>query len=295
VAPLPATSPTAQFDVSWAGDDGDGSGVQSYTIFVSVDDGEFLPWLVGTPETSATFEGEHGRTYRFYSIATDNVGYTEAAPPAADAQTTTTDSPMILTGDYNGNGIVEQADLDLVLLNWGQTPPSPPPGWLFELPVGAVDQQELDAVLLNWGRSVARPVPVGDYNGNGLVEQGDLDLVLLNWGRDSSASPIDSWINALPEGVIDQQELDELLLNWGATLGSLPSTARAAEGREVARKPHTFPREGDGGLTRWHAAARDRSEAADRDGLALGDRSLERVSDIERELYFRGLGEFRIT
>jgi hypothetical protein len=53
-------------------------------------------------------------------------------------------------GDFNGNGRVEQADLDFVLLNWGQN-----------LGNGAVDQAELDAVLLNWGRQegAARSAP----------------------------------------------------------------------------------------------------------------------------------------
>jgi hypothetical protein len=49
-----------------------------------------------------------------------------------------------LAGDYNGNGRVEQADLDLVLLNWGTALAQP---WVD----GTVDQAELDAVLLNWG------------------------------------------------------------------------------------------------------------------------------------------------
>jgi hypothetical protein len=52
-----------------------------------------------------------------------------------------------LAGDYNGNGLVEQADLDLVLLNWGQAAASVPGDWVS----GSVDQDELDGVLLNWG------------------------------------------------------------------------------------------------------------------------------------------------
>jgi hypothetical protein len=54
-----------------------------------------------------------------------------------------------IPGDYNGNGTVEQADLDLVLLNWGQ--PGVPEGWVNNLPEGNIDQAELDGVLLNWG------------------------------------------------------------------------------------------------------------------------------------------------
>jgi hypothetical protein len=60
-----------------------------------------------------------------------------------------------LAGDYNGNGTVEQADLDLVLLNWGKDGAVPPTGWTNDLPSGAIDQSELDGVLLGWGKSTA--------------------------------------------------------------------------------------------------------------------------------------------
>jgi hypothetical protein len=61
-----------------------------------------------------------------------------------------------LIGDYDGSGQVEQADLDLVLLNWGQPVLVPPEGWTTDLPEGTIDQSELDRVLLNWGHSTAR-------------------------------------------------------------------------------------------------------------------------------------------
>jgi hypothetical protein len=62
------------------------------------------------------------------------------------------DVPAELIGDYNGNETVEQADLDLVLLNWGDTLADPTSiGWVNDLPDGAIDQAELDKVLLNWG------------------------------------------------------------------------------------------------------------------------------------------------
>jgi hypothetical protein len=62
-----------------------------------------------------------------------------------------------LDGDYNGNGTVEQADLDLVLLYWGQVAENAPPAWTNGRPVGFIDQAELDAVLLNWGASLSQP------------------------------------------------------------------------------------------------------------------------------------------
>jgi hypothetical protein len=71
---------------------------------------------------------------------------------------------LTTTGDYNASGLVEQADLDLVLTNWGQSATPPPPGWINDLPMGFIDQLELDVVLLNWGAtgvmSVRNPLPV---------------------------------------------------------------------------------------------------------------------------------------
>jgi hypothetical protein len=63
---------------------------------------------------------------------------------------------MMLPGDYNASGAVEQGDLDLVLLNWGNQLTDPAgAGWITHFPSGLVDQTELDTVLLNWGSSVA--------------------------------------------------------------------------------------------------------------------------------------------
>jgi hypothetical protein len=60
----------------------------------------------------------------------------------------------ILIGDYSGNGLVEQADLDLVLGNWGAEAGNVPATWVNDLPEGFVDQAELDKVLGNWGASL---------------------------------------------------------------------------------------------------------------------------------------------
>jgi hypothetical protein len=60
---------------------------------------------------------------------------------------------MPATGDYDGNGQVEQADLDLVLLNWGEDAAAVPDAWINHRPTGIVDQAELDLVLLNWGNA----------------------------------------------------------------------------------------------------------------------------------------------
>ncbi len=64
-------------------------------------------------------------------------------------ETGTTVSP--LEGDYDNDGFVGQADLDLVLLNWGKTSPPVPAGWVNQVPIGLIGQAALDGPLLNWG------------------------------------------------------------------------------------------------------------------------------------------------
>ena len=88
VTTLPATSTSLAFPVKWSGqDNANGSGVATYTVFVSENGGAFTPWLTDTKLTESTFTGVNGKTYGFYSVATDGVGFREAAPSAADTTT----------------------------------------------------------------------------------------------------------------------------------------------------------------------------------------------------------------
>jgi hypothetical protein len=103
VQPLPATSP-ANFTVSWSGtDDPGGSGIATYDVYVSDNGGPFTPFLTGTSQTSATFTGQVGHTYGFYSAATDAAGNRQTTP--AGAQTTTTVGRRVfVTGADAGGG-----------------------------------------------------------------------------------------------------------------------------------------------------------------------------------------------
>ncbi|MEM1099147.1 MAG: hypothetical protein AAGH92_10200, partial [Planctomycetota bacterium] len=62
-------------------------------------------------------------------------------------------APIGLIGDYNSNGQVEQADLNLVLNSWGGTRTFSSGTSLFSTDI--VDQEELNAVLNNWGATSA--------------------------------------------------------------------------------------------------------------------------------------------
>jgi len=84
---LPATTNETAFTVQWSGSD-DGVGVKDYTIYVSTNGGAYMPWMIGTNQTSATFTGAVDSTYYFYCITADQLGNTETTPTAPDTMTT---------------------------------------------------------------------------------------------------------------------------------------------------------------------------------------------------------------
>ena len=75
------------FTVSWDADDNNGSAVADVDVYVSDNGGDFQRWLAGTTALSAEFAGQAGHTYRFYTVAADNVGGVEPAPTQPDAMT----------------------------------------------------------------------------------------------------------------------------------------------------------------------------------------------------------------
>src|ERR1019366_6782152 len=53
VGSLPATFSGTALPVSWSGSDSNGSGIASYNIYVSTDNGPYSVWLSGTSLTTA--------------------------------------------------------------------------------------------------------------------------------------------------------------------------------------------------------------------------------------------------
>jgi|GEM_PF-1865978 len=89
ILPLPSTTSDESFTVKWvAADNPGGSGVSYLDIYVSIDGGDFNLWLAATSDTSATYDGERGHTYAFFSLATDNVGNQQELPSEPHASTT---------------------------------------------------------------------------------------------------------------------------------------------------------------------------------------------------------------
>ena len=78
-----ATVESAQFLVRWSGSDV-GSAIAGYTVYASDNGGAYTPWLENTTLTEATYAGQPGHSYAFYTVASDNAGNKEAAPALAD-------------------------------------------------------------------------------------------------------------------------------------------------------------------------------------------------------------------
>ncbi|MBE2212292.1 MAG: hypothetical protein IAE82_00355, partial [Opitutaceae bacterium] len=76
----------SSFQVSWSGLDL-GSGAVAYDVWVSRNNGPWELWLRDTSDTTATFAGVSGSTYRFFATARDGVGWSDAPRFAADTST----------------------------------------------------------------------------------------------------------------------------------------------------------------------------------------------------------------
>ncbi len=85
---LTPTQSSTDFVINWSGADA-GSGVGTYTIYVSLNGGPFEIWADNFTGTTTTFNGLPSTTYRFFSIATDRAGNTESIKGAAEATTVT--------------------------------------------------------------------------------------------------------------------------------------------------------------------------------------------------------------
>jgi hypothetical protein len=96
---------SGSFEVTWSGTD-TGSGIGSYSIFVSANGGSFTEWLHDTAATSALFTGDPNTTYAFYSVASDQAGHRESAPVSPD------------TSSKTPPGISIRRDGDEIVIDW---------------------------------------------------------------------------------------------------------------------------------------------------------------------------------
>jgi hypothetical protein len=110
VAPLPPTTEVVTFPVIITGeDDGGGSGLSKYQLYYSQNSGPYTLYNEYIPGDTAEFTGVENSTYRFFSIAIDNVGNTEPMKTTAEATTSISLSAaslnlkVLLEGPFQNN------------------------------------------------------------------------------------------------------------------------------------------------------------------------------------------------
>jgi len=113
VTALPAQETIATFPVSWTGSDV-GSGVATYSVYVSDNSGPFTAWMTQTTATTASYAGNPGHTYGFYSIATDGAGNVQAGKTAADTATTVS-TQAVSSCSLNQGGLPTLADVQHII------------------------------------------------------------------------------------------------------------------------------------------------------------------------------------
>ncbi|MEZ6190658.1 MAG: CARDB domain-containing protein [Phycisphaerales bacterium] len=266
VTALPATSPSNAFEVAWSGlDESNGSGIESYDIFVSIDGGAFTLWLGQTTQTTATYTGQAGHTYAFYSVARDNVGNVEQAPATPDAETTiagTTIAPVISGYQVNADGSSQDAihsisvtfntpiNLGSVAFELTNTGSGQPVAFTVSLSADRLSATidfsgayladglyELRVLADGVTNDSGTPLSgdgvfhfhrlLGDLNGDRFVGIYDLNLVLGNWGKTVPFGDL-SQGDITGDGFVGMADLNALLGNWNV---SLPAPAiQAVEG-----------------------------------------------------------------
>jgi RHS repeat-associated protein len=196
VQPLAATETSNMFTVTWSGsDDAGGSGIGTYDVYVSDNGGPFTAWLQATSQTSETFAGQGGHTYRFYSVATDNVGHVESSPGVPDATTMVVPSQASEPGDYNFDGYVSNADYAVWRASFGQIGSG--------LAADGNSNGGVDAADYIIWRKNTWPIvndSTGDYNSDGRIDSVDYNSWRSTFGATGANLPADGNHN----GIVDQ-------------------------------------------------------------------------------------------
>jgi RHS repeat-associated protein len=69
-----------QLTIQWSGDDGQGSGIASYTLFVAINGSEPVVLIPNTDQVETTLPIDPSKTYQFFVSAIDHVGNRNALP-----------------------------------------------------------------------------------------------------------------------------------------------------------------------------------------------------------------------
>ena len=175
---LPSVSPLS-FTVAWSASGLGGPGAPTFSVFVSDNGGPFTAFQTATTATSATFTGQAGHSYGFYSVVTDSVGNVQTTPTAAQA---TTSLPSDLNSLY-----VTAVFLDVL----GRTPDA---GglqfWTQQLDGGTAVSSVAQAIAHS-----------AEYYQKFVIEPDYLKLL----GRAADSAGIQFWVAQMQGGLTDQE------------------------------------------------------------------------------------------
>lgn len=94
-----ADAQTGEMQAAWSGSDEGGTALASHSVYVSVDNGPFHPWLEGTQLTEAPYTGQPGHTYAFYCVGHDYAGNTGTPPQQHDVWLAVPGTPPVAGND----------------------------------------------------------------------------------------------------------------------------------------------------------------------------------------------------
>ena len=114
-------------------DDAGGSGVRDYTVFISDNGGEYIPWLNNVKDTIQVITVVPGHEYRYYSTAVDNVGNQEGAKTGPDGAITI---PYTVTADFTAGPLVGAAPLNV---NFSDLSTGSPTSWQWNFADGTAN------------------------------------------------------------------------------------------------------------------------------------------------------------
>ena len=209
--------------MNWTGnDDANGSGIASFDVYVSDNGANFSLWLDNTTLTEASYRGQPGKTYAFYTISVDNVGNTDIAPATAQATTqvansTRNQAPILSIN--SGLTLNEAATSTIAPILLQTSDPDNSPAQLTytltALPTRGILKLNNNTLLLN-----------------GQFSQADIDNNALNYIHDGSETSFDRFnftisdgentLNDTPFGITINPVNDLPLLNQAIALFAIP-------------------------------------------------------------------------
>lgn len=114
VSTLPLSNSTNDIAVTWSGaDNTNGAGLANFDIYVSDNGADPVLWLDHATSLAATYTGQFGHLYSFYSLARDVADNLESLPDAHDAQT-------IVLSTWEGTDAADEFALRLDPTSTGQ-------------------------------------------------------------------------------------------------------------------------------------------------------------------------------